>query len=228
MLFQKQNGWDQGPGEPDRPGGDYNNNTLSLPRDVSIGPTGQVRQRFVPELAKLRTQHTRITTQQLSTGGIEAARFIANTSGLQLEIKATFSRPLESTTGKFGITVLSSADRSEYTAISFDSMREQVLLDRSHSGLGMDEDIRGGPWPAPASDTVSVHIYVDHVVVEFIANATHKDASGKYLSDESTALAAWVAPTSALSNRVALFSEIPGVTLEACDIWQLASPSTAT
>lgn len=81
--------------------------------------------------------------------------------------------------------------------------------------------------PAPESDTVSVHIYVDHVIVEFIANATHMDASSKYLSDESTALAAWVAPTSASSNRVAIFSEVPGVTLEAMDIWQLASPSTA-
>lgn len=222
-----QNGWDQGPGEPDRPDGEYNNNTLSLPRDVSIAPTGQVLQRFVPELARLRANHTQVGAHQLSTGGPAAAQFIANASGLQLEIKATFSRPLGSTArGVFGITVLSSADHSEYTAISFDPMREQVLVDRSHSGLGMDEDVRGGPWPAPASERVSVHIYVDVAVVEVIANATHQNASGKYLSDETTALAVWVAPTSALSNRVGLFSEIPGVTLEKCDIWQLMSPST--
>ena len=124
--------------------------------------------------------------------------------------------------------VLSSADRTEYTAIAFDTLRDQVVLDRSKSGLRMNEDVRGGPWPAPASDTVSVHIFVDHVVVELIANSTHKHFSGNVLADESTAIAAWVSPTSASSNRLALFSEISGVTLVECDIWQLASPSVAS
>ena len=188
-----------------------------------------MRQRFVPELAELRMNHTRVATQQLSTGGPSAAQFIEDASGLQLEIKATFSRPrANKAAGEFGITVLSSADRTEYTAVAFDSLRDQVLLDRSHSGLRSDEDVRAGPWPAPASDTVSVHIFVDHAVVELIANASHHDISGNLLADESTAIAAWVSPTSASSNRVAMFSEIPGVTLVACDIWQLVSPSVAS
>ena len=185
-----------------------------------------MRQRFVPELGELRTNYTQVATQELSTGGPSAAQFVADASGLQLEIEATFSCPRAiKSGGKFGIMVLSSADRTEYTAIAFDTLRDQVLLDRSQSGLRMDEDVRAGPWPAPASDTVSVHIFVDHAVVELIANSTHQAVSGNVLADESTAIAAWVSPTSASSNRVAFFSEIPGVTLVKCDIWQLASPS---
>jgi hypothetical protein len=98
-------------------------------------------------------------------------------------------------------------------------VREQVVLDRSHSGRVSDEDVRGGPWPDPESTTLSLHAYVDHAVVEFIAGG------GTNGSDASTALAAWVAPTSAASNRLALFSEVPGVTLVSLDVWQLASPS---
>jgi hypothetical protein len=120
------NGWDQGSGEPDRPGNSFSNNTLSLPRDLSLTPTGQMRQEFVPELAKLRQKHTQLPTQALPTGGTAAAQFVAAASGLQLEIKATFSRNATSrgTAGKFGIMVLSSDDRSEYTAIAFDSVRK--------------------------------------------------------------------------------------------------------
>lgn len=74
---------------------------------------------------------------------------------------------------------------------------------------------------------VTVHAYVDHAVVEVIANATFTSASGD-VSDESTPIAAWVAPTSAASSGVALFSEVEGVTLVALDVWQLASPKIRT
>ena len=50
---------------------------------------------------------------------------------------------------------------SEYTAIAFDNSREHFLLDRSHSGLASDEDVRGGPWPEPQSASVTVHAYVN-------------------------------------------------------------------
>ena len=68
--------------------------------------------------------------------------------------------------------------------------------------------------------------YVDHAVVEMIANATLSDnQTGAYISDSTTALAAWVNPTLPTSASVALFSEMEGVTLESLDVWQLSSPS---
>ena len=222
------NGWDQGPGEPDRTPQTYSNNTLSLPRDLSVGPTGQLRQRFVPELAMLRQNHTRVGKRQLKAGGVAKAEFVQGGSGLQLEIRATFSRDPAAKfgPGTFGLLVLADASLEEYTAISFDPMRSHFLLDRSHSGLAEDEDVRGGPWPAPASESVTVHIYVDRVVVECIANASSwiDKKHGQASEDGTTAIAAWVAPTSPNSSHVAFFSEVEGVTLESLDIWQLASP----
>ena len=221
---------DQGPGEPDRPDNSYSNNTLSLPRDLSITQTGQLRQKFAPELAQLRTTHTHVGTQPLAVGGVPKAQFIKGGAGLQLEIVATFSRdPATLEAGKFGILVFAATNLSEYTAIAFDSAREQFLLDRRHSGLAADEDVRGGPWPEPQSASVTVHAYIDHAVVEMIANATLVDKkTGAYLSDASTPIAAWVNPTSPSSMGVALFSEVEGVTLERLDLWQLESPTHTT
>ena len=115
-----------GPGEPDRPGNSYSNNTLSLPRDLSITKTGQMRQRFAPELRKLRRGHTHVGKQTLATGGVPKAQFIAGAAGLQLEIIATFSRtPTRATgatraatpEGKFGILVLAAGKGWSATAI---------------------------------------------------------------------------------------------------------------
>ena len=132
------------------------------------------------------------------SGGPQHATFISGAQGLQLEIWATFSCAPGAIAeapggGKFGLLVLAAATRSEYTAIVFDSARQHFLLDRTHSGLNSDADIRGGPWPmgdeAAAAEessdrvSVSVHAYVDHAVVEMIANST--------ANASTTPIAAW-------------------------------------
>ena len=71
--------WDQGEPwvEPDRPkngplGKGTSNNTLSLPRDLSVGYNGTsrfVKQAFIPELKTLRRGHTELVAQSLPTGG---------------------------------------------------------------------------------------------------------------------------------------------------------------
>ena len=221
------NGWDQGgTQEADRKQPLYiGNNTLSLPRDLSVSPTGQMRQRFVPELAKLRREHTHLTARTLSRGGVGNASFVSAAAGLQIEIIARFKftdssvKPL----GKFGILVLASASLTEYTAISFDTSRDQILLDRTHSGQSLNCDVRAGPWPAPGAREITLHAYVDHAVVEFIANATGRVGDNDPI--ESTAVAAWVQPKSVESKGIALFSEVDGILLQSLDVWQLQTPA---
>jgi hypothetical protein len=107
------NGWDQGPGEPDRTSQSYSNNTLSLPRDLYLSPNRQhLQQRFVAELATLRRKHTHVS-QPIVGGGISRAFFVSGAQGLQLEIWATFSCTAAVTKGKFGLMVLAAADKSE-------------------------------------------------------------------------------------------------------------------
>ena len=218
------NGWDQGPGEPDRKTYSYNNNTLSLPRDLSLSARGYMQQRFVPELASLRLSegHVHIGSQQMPVAAVGHAVTVQGASGLQIEILACFScNTTLAPAGRFGIMVLAATDRSEYTAITVDISREQLQLDRSHSGLMWDEDIRAGPLAMGPEFTL--HAFVDHAVVEVIANPVGQSAAS-IDSGASTAIAVWVSPNSANSNDVALFSDTEGITLVSLDVWQLASP----
>ena len=106
------NGWNQGGGRasPQAP-----NNTLSLPRDLSVTNAGLLRQRFVPELRALRLQsgHVHLGARPLALGGIAKAVRVA--SGRQVEILATFRVPMAALraapTGarQFGLLLLASS-----------------------------------------------------------------------------------------------------------------------
>ena len=107
----------------------------------------------------------------------------------------------------------------------------QVSLDRTKSGASLNADVRAGPWPGLSSECeITLHVFVDHSVVELIANATaHTSVNPTAAASpgiESTAIAAWVQPTSAASAGVALFSELPygAAELVSLDVWSLRSP----
>ena len=195
------------------------NNTLSLPRELSVTSTGQLRQRFVPELQNLRQKHTQIAAQLLPSGGVAAAKSIDGAAGLQLEIMATFKLPTTGFSSKFGLLVLAAADKSEYTAITFDPRREHVLLDRTHAGALIDADVRGGPWPQPCGSEISVHIYVDHAVVELIAfsNSTTGGVTRPGLKGvENTAIAAWVQCVKSLHDSRLLHEHCQSLDVVTC------------
>jgi sucrose-6-phosphate hydrolase SacC (GH32 family) len=207
------------------------NFTMSLPRDLSVTPDGLLRQRFIPELEKLRvgSSHVHVGEQPLAPGGIPKAAFAKGAVGRQLEIRARFEVDA-SVRHKFGLLVLANPSLNEYTSITFDPAREHVLLDRRQSGAGIDADVRGGPWPgAAATGEATLHVYVDQAVVELIAVSSATEgtttASGAPMI-ESTAIAAWVQPTSAASDGVALWSDsAAGVKLMSLDVWQLELPT---
>ena len=102
------NGWNQGGSTAQH---SLPNNTLSLPRDLSVTASGQLRQRFVPELQKLRQAHTGLSARPLQSGGMSNLQFVAGAGGLQLEIIARFKLS-KLTLGKFGLVVLASADKA--------------------------------------------------------------------------------------------------------------------
>lgn len=193
------------------------NNTLALPRDLSMAADGTLRQAFVHELQSCRRRHTHLANVTLDrrTSNRSQPHFIA-ASGTQLEILARFRLAEPLAVGKFGLVVLSSG-AEEYTAIAFDQARRHMLLDRSKSGppglLG-NNDVRAGPWLGSSVD-VLLHAYVDNQIVSFIAN-------------NETSISAWVDPTMASSRKVGLFAELSGddsVELVSLDVWQLEQAS---
>jgi hypothetical protein len=174
------NGWDQGTPEPhglepDRPrpasGAWLTNNTLSLPRDLTLGTTGNsnstqfIQQAFVPELKVLRRAHARVQALSLPTTNAAGALYLPPAAfGPQLEIFARFDISAsamaqavakwhtDGTSMEFGLVVLGSNSTSnstaERTVIAFDLARQMVKLDRRLSGAALDADVRAGPWPS--------------------------------------------------------------------------------
>ena len=131
------------------------NYTMSLPRDLSVTSDGLLRQRFIPELQKLRiaSSHVHVGGQPLASGGIPKAAFVKGAAGRQLEIMARFRVGASALVAqrKFGLAVLAEPSMAEYTSITLDPAREHVLLDRRQSGVSVDSDVRGGPWPGAAA-----------------------------------------------------------------------------
>ncbi len=141
------------------------NNTLALPRDLFVGPDGHLRQRFVPELAVLRSRLSYSAPPSglpLPSGGPSLGNtlWIPAAAGRQLEIRAQFSVSAAARTAlvSFGFALLAdttaavvsaehmAVDSTERTVVGFDTGAALVLLNRTLSGADMDADVRAGPW----------------------------------------------------------------------------------
>eukprot|EP01045_Picozoa_sp_COSAG04_P007123 COSAG04_NODE_364_length_15834_cov_4.430315_12_plen_737_part_00 len=219
-------GWLQD-GASSRPSGSGNENTLTLPRDFSVA-SGRLRQRFVPELARLRQEatHFALPPMPLPSGGIGAAHVMSGHGGAQMELLATFrvgaQQQCAYSSLKFGLLVFADEGRSEYTAVGFDTAASQVFVDRVHSGAdGQYNDVRAGPWPEESDGALArelrLHMYLDRSIVELIVN-------------NATALTVYVHPAQG-SVGVALYSEATDATSAACaaavqaqvELWDLDS-----
>ena len=194
-------------------------NSLTLPRDLSLAPDGTMRQRYIPELQRLRRGAPVVVAQQaFPQAGSSSPLSLKGASGAQIEIAGTVR--FGPGAGAFGLSVLAGdvGGVVEHTDIVFDVQRQQVQIDRRNSSARFtDADVRGGPMPALAvPGELRFHAYVDHSVVTVIA-------------ENQTALTVWVHPVSPNSTGVALFNNggagagaAPPV-MVAMEVWQLAS-----
>lgn len=124
----------------------------SLSRDLSLGPNGELLQRFVPELSVLRVPSS-LRSLHGGRGGIIL-------SSQQAEVYAEFtvgSLGSNNDPPVFGLTVLRGPG-GEGTNITVD-------LQRQHVNVGT----RAGPLLG-SSSRVSMHVYIDHTIVEVIVN----------------------------------------------------------
>lgn len=137
--------------------------SMSLPRDLSLGPDGGLRQAFVPELQQQRMPPVPVARAAAAAGDVIAR-------GLLLEIYACFN--ISSTApppAPFGLRVLGCADGIQHADILVDAPRQHAKIDRSTT----DGDVRAGPLPALSGvggGEMCVHAYVDHSLVTVIFN----------------------------------------------------------
>jgi len=147
------------------------NGCLSLPRILSIGPDGHLRQRPPPELHELRDKHVRLDTLILN----DTAHVIEGTKGDTLEIQVTFE---PGNAKSFGIKMWYLDDGKEAATLRYDG---QIL------------DVNGTKVPFDLADdekTFTLGIFIDKSVMEVFVNGGRAsitrciEAAGKDISIE--------------------------------------------
>jgi hypothetical protein len=92
-------------------------------------------------------------------------------------------------------------DAQGATVITIDTARKLVIVNATSQG---NRDVRAGPLPETTSLVHTVHIYVDHCIIELIV-------------DNTTALVVYATPASGTGN-VQLTAGVAGASL---DVWTL-------
>ena len=156
----------------------------TLPRVFSTGKNGQLEQRPVEELKKLRFNHRTNKPLRLDAG---KENRLSNISGSCMEIGLTVKSGSYETVG---VKVLQAADGSEETVIGYDSKRKTLYLDIGKSTKGViNKHKRFGrkplemykelkreyftrqelPFELADGEDLNLQIFVDQSVIEVFA-----------------------------------------------------------
>ena len=177
---------------------------MSLPRILTSTAGGLVHQEFAPELQSLRRGQ-----MQIGETGLSAGDSLAAAPGDQLEIRAGFQAHDQ---GRAGLKLRRSPDGAEETLLWIDWERQELVVDLAAASLDPEADktiLRGDIQPSETG-AVNLHAYLDHSVLEVIANGV-------------TAITARVYPTRPDSLGVEVFASQGKVNLKRMEVYQLAS-----
>jgi len=179
---------------------------MSLPRQLSLDAAGRVCQAFVPELVSLRCSPAPDAQAAL---GPDAAQPLPLANGRAVEIELELPA---AESGRAGVRVLASPCGREATEIYVDWGERRLVVERGRSSLdeAAERFAQSAPLPAAGRDPLTLRIFVDHSVIEIIA-------------DEQTALTTRVYPTRPDSELASVFTRGGAAQVAACRAWQLAS-----
>ena len=176
---------------------------LSLPRELSLSDSGELRQRPARELRDLRTDHV-----DLSEGSLDDEYRSLDTSGTAVEIEAEITLEGDAT---FELVVRESPDGEEHTSIRYTG--EEVIVDREHASLdpGVASDalrMPVGSGNENGGTSLDLRVFVDGSVIEVFAN-------------EHSCLTSRVYPTREDSVGLSIAAVGGSVSIDALDVWQL-------
>jgi sucrose-6-phosphate hydrolase SacC (GH32 family) len=179
---------------------------FGLPRVLSLTPDGQLKQKPLPELAMLRESHRRFEDVLVSS---DAANVLHGLQGDSLEIVAEFT---ERKALRFGLKLRCSPDAQEETTIFYDSFDQSLNIDRIRSSINpaVERDVRGGKFEFGPEESLTLHVFLDHSVVEVFVNGRATFTSRIY-------------PTRHDSRGVDVFAEGGVVRLKSLDVWSIKS-----
>ncbi|MGX1134263.1 beta-fructofuranosidase [Streptomyces glaucescens] len=136
---------------------------LTLPREVTLGEDGTVRQQPAKELLSLRDGRA------LTAAGETAGTAVLGTVDASFDLTARLQLHTPATAG--GLRLVTSADGSEYLDIRIDPATGELVVDREHASL--DPRAHGGTYRIPCSEAetasgaaIELRLVVDRSVAE--------------------------------------------------------------
>lgn len=180
--------------------------TMSLPRELTLGSDGWLRIQPVAELKSLRMDHVRVDPQGLLA---EQPLILSHPEGNSLELEIELEPALG---GCCGVAVRRAPDGKEETRIVYNTALRELVVERAYASL--DDSTARTAHRAPLilapSESLQLHIFLDHSVLEVFANARVSITSRIY-------------PTRADSLGVALLAEREDARLLRFDAWRMRS-----
>ena len=160
----------------------------SLARDLSLSPTYELLQAFVPELQMLRKPASEKVQSFVGSAG---AMLLPHAAGaLQAEVLATFQWTGANPTAPFGVSVLNGTQ-----VVTIDCKGDDPA---APGGCMVVVGTARGPLMPLGTKSASVHVYVDGVIVETIVN-------------NRTAMVTYHSPSSADDTAISLVGVGAGV-----------------
>ena len=173
------------------------NGIFSLPLECSLSANGKMNLAPLSELATLRKKHYQFMNVALD-------RPLPGVQGQALELLAQF----EAAPGAvFGLKLRCSPQGEEVTRIVFRD--QQVFVDREHASISPDVNRNVTSMPVDIDTRVSLHVFLDHSIIEL------------FINDESY-LVSRIYPSRPDSLGIAAFGE-GQVSLKTLDIWELGN-----
>lgn len=174
---------------------------LSAPRVLSLTPSRRLHHAPVPELTRLRGDHTSVGSQSVSAGQDIVLDSVGDgAADVELQLRAEPGTILQ-------LELLRSPDGAESTVLTIDWKQQTIALDRSISSLTKtDATPLGGEVEIP-DGSLHLRILVDRSALEIFANGTP--------------LAARVYPTRDDSTGVRLGVIRGSADVERFDVWEM-------
>lgn len=177
---------------------------MSLPRILSVSPTGTLLMTPAPELSGLRGKQHHLLDRVILPNGFQP---VEGVQGTALEIVADFE-PGDATAS--GLVVRRSPDGSEETRIVYDCHQQRLAIDTKHSSLDptAHTGVHEGLVPLPPDGSLRLHVFLDQSIVEVFAN-------------DGACITARIYPSRPDSLDLGFFSETGTAKLRSIDIWEM-------
>lgn len=177
---------------------------MSLPRVLSLGADGTLQTAPVVELQTARGAHHHVADIAMTAGGL-----VPDVQGAALEILAEIDL---GDAAEIALKVRCSPDGAEETIIRYDRAAGRLSLIRERASLDdtTERTEQGGGLALAPGETLRLHVFLDHSVLEIFAN-------------ERAVLASRIYPTREDSLGIAILARGGTANLRTLDVWEMQS-----